>query len=38
MHGPYETGGTKDTLYMTQAMTAFYETLIRKNPDSSYSI
>ena len=38
MHGPYETGGTKDTLYMKQAMTAFYETLIRRNPDSSYSI
>ncbi|MDO4207181.1 MAG: M18 family aminopeptidase, partial [Lachnospiraceae bacterium] len=38
MHGPYETGGTKDTLYMTEAMSAFYEARIIKNPDSGYSI
>ena len=29
MHSPYETAGSKDTLYMIQAMTAFYQSRIR---------
>lgn len=28
MHSPYETGGAKDTLYLYQAMKAFYQTKI----------
>ncbi len=33
MHSPYETAGTKDTLYMIQAMQEFYRTGIRILPD-----
>ncbi len=38
MHGPYETSGTKDTAYMIDAMTAFYETLICRISDTEYSL
>ncbi|MDO4475773.1 MAG: M18 family aminopeptidase [Lachnospiraceae bacterium] len=33
MHSPYETAGTKDPLYMRQAMTAFYETKLSVEED-----
>ncbi len=31
MHSPYETAGVNDTLYMMEAMKAFYETPIKNN-------
>lgn len=33
MHSPYETGGAADTLYLYQAMKAFYETKICRTSD-----
>ena len=33
MHSPYETGGTKDTLYMIRAMKQFYNTCIVPEKD-----
>ena len=36
MHSPYETGGVKDTLYMTKAMTAFYTSKISKNETGQF--
>ena len=36
MHSPYETGGVKDTAYLTAALTAFYRTHIRTRHGSYY--
>lgn len=38
MHSCYETGGTADTLYMEQAVQAFYNTTIVSDADGSYQI
>ena len=38
MHSAYETAGAKDTAYMVQALTAFYESEIRMTGDGAYEI
>lgn len=38
MHSPYETAGTKDTLYLVQAIKAFYQTTIYCQKDGSYQL
>ena len=38
MHSPYETAGIKDTKYMLDAMTKFYETSIYTNRNGSISL
>lgn len=38
MHSAYETGGTADTLYMIQAIAAFYRTVITSDGDGIYAI
>lgn len=38
MHSPYETGGAKDTLYLYQAMSAFYRTHIHYLGNGSYQL
>lgn len=38
MHSSYETGGTADSKYMIDAISAFYRTVIRAEADGIYSI
>ena len=38
MHSAYETGGTKDTMHMIQALTAFYSSSLRVVSDYEYII
>ncbi len=38
MHSAYETGGTKDTMHMIQALTAFYSSSIKVVSDYEYEI
>ncbi|MBQ8369197.1 MAG: M18 family aminopeptidase [Clostridia bacterium] len=38
MHSAYETGGTADTLYMIQAIAAFYRSVITSDGDGVYAI
>ncbi|MBQ7599912.1 MAG: M18 family aminopeptidase [Clostridia bacterium] len=38
MHSSYETAGTKDTYYLTEACRAFYSTVIRSGFDGSFDI
>lgn len=38
MHSAYETGGTKDTVWLEQAMEAFYQTKITCTRDGEYTL
>lgn len=38
MHSPYETAGTKDTWYMIQVLTEFYNTCITSNGGGCYQL
>ncbi len=38
MHSCYETAGTADTLYLSRAMRAFYETEVSESGDGSYRL
>ena len=38
MHSPYETGGTNDVWYMTEAMKAFFGTQIVRDEEGGYSL